>query len=64
MEGAFYRCRRGPTPAPFAFVHVPMGTLTDAPSMRPTKHIFVGDKADWHEITDDLPQYAANAPGN
>jgi hypothetical protein len=45
-----------------AFVHVPMGTLTDAPSMRPTKHIFVGDKASWHEITDDLPQYAAHAP--
>jgi hypothetical protein len=41
-----------------------MGTLTDAPSIRPTKHIFVADKADWHEITDDLSQYAAHAPGN
>lgn len=40
-----------------AFVHVPMGTLVDAPSIRPSKHIFVGSKAPWFEITDDLPQY-------
>ena len=38
------------------FVHVSMGTLHDAPSIRPTAHIFVGSKAPWHEITDDLPQ--------
>lgn len=40
-----------------AFVHVAMGTLVDAPSIRPTAHIFVGSKAPWHAITDDLPQY-------
>jgi len=40
-----------------AFVHVAMGTLVDAPSIRPTKHIFVGSKAPWFTITDDLPQY-------
>ncbi len=40
-----------------AFVHVAMGTLVDAPSIRPTAHIFVGSKAPWHVITDDLPQY-------
>ena len=40
-----------------AFVHVAMGTLVDAPSIRPGAHIFVGSKAPWHEITDNLPQY-------
>jgi hypothetical protein len=39
------------------FVHVAMGTLVDAPSIRPTAHIFVGSKAPWHDITDELPQY-------
>lgn len=38
-------------------VHVTMGTLIDAPSIRPTAHIFVGSKAPWDEITDELPQY-------
>jgi hypothetical protein len=37
-------------------VHVAMGSLVDAPSIRPTEHIFVGSKAPWFEITDDLPQ--------
>jgi hypothetical protein len=40
-----------------AFVHVAMGTLVDAPSIRPSAHIFVGSKAPWHEISDDLPRY-------
>ena len=39
------------------FVHVAMGTLVDDPTIRPTKHIFVGSKAPWFIITDDLPQY-------
>ncbi|MGN6466898.1 MAG: GFA family protein [Rhizobiaceae bacterium] len=39
------------------YVHVAMGTLVDAPSIRPTAHIFVGSKAPWFTITDDLPQY-------
>jgi hypothetical protein len=38
------------------YVHVALGSLVDEPSMRPTKHIFVGSKAPWFEITDDLPQ--------
>jgi len=38
------------------YVHVAMGSLRDAPSIRPTEHIFVGSKAPWFEITDDLPQ--------
>ena len=40
-----------------AFVHVAMGTLADDPSIRPSAHIFVGSKAGWFTITDDLPQY-------
>ena len=38
-------------------MHVALGSLVDAPSIRPTSHIFVGSKADWFEITDDLPQF-------
>ncbi len=38
------------------YVHVAMGSLMDAPGIRPTEHIFVGSKAPWFEITDDLPQ--------
>lgn len=40
-----------------AFVHVAMGTLVDAPSIRPSAHIFVGSKAPWFTITDELPQH-------
>jgi hypothetical protein len=39
------------------YVHVTLGTLVDAPSIRPTAHIFVGSKAPWYTITDDLPQH-------
>jgi hypothetical protein len=39
------------------YVHVAMGSLVDAPAIRPTEHIFVGSKAPWFEITDDLPQF-------
>jgi hypothetical protein len=45
-----------------AYVHVAMGTLIDAPSIRPDKHIFVASKAAWYEIADDLPQYAEFPP--
>jgi hypothetical protein len=40
-----------------AYVHVTLGSLIDSPSIRPQEHIFVGSKAAWFEITDDLPQY-------
>jgi hypothetical protein len=39
-----------------AYVHVAMGSLVDDPTIRPTDHIFVGSKAPWFEITDELPQ--------
>ncbi len=45
-----------------AYVHVAMGTIVDAPSIRPSAHIFVGSKAPWFAIADDLPQYEEFAP--
>jgi hypothetical protein len=44
-----------------AYVHVALGSLADAPTIRPTHHIFVGSKAPWFEITDDLPQFEEHA---
>ena len=46
-----------------AFAHVTMGTLVDAPAIRPQRHIFVGSKAPWFTITDDLPQHDRFPPG-
>jgi hypothetical protein len=43
------------------YVHVAMGTLVDAPAIRPDKHIFVGSKAPWYTIADDLPQFDGHA---
>jgi hypothetical protein len=37
-------------------VVVPMGSLDDDPGVRPSAHIFVGSKAAWDVISDDLPQ--------
>jgi len=41
-----------------AYVHVALGSLVDEPTIRPSGHIFVGSKAPWFEITDELPQSA------
>jgi len=41
------------------YVRVPYGSLVDEPALKPTAHMFVGSKAPWHEILDDLPQHAA-----
>ena len=38
------------------YVHVAMGSLVDPPAIRPAEHIYVGSKAPWFDITDDLPQ--------
>ena len=40
-----------------AYVRIPYGTLIDAPALKPTAHMFVGSKAAWYEIRDDLPQH-------
>ena len=34
-----------------------LGTLDDDPGVRPSVNIFVGSKAPWFDITDDLPQF-------
>lgn len=41
---------------------VPLGILDSDPGVRPELHCFVGSKAPWFEITDDLPQYEAYPP--
>jgi hypothetical protein len=38
-------------------IRVPYGSLIDEPALKPSAHMFVGSKAPWHEILDDLPQY-------
>jgi len=35
-----------------------LGTLDDDPGVQVLGHIFVGSKAPWFEIADDLPQHA------
>lgn len=37
-------------------VSVPVGSLDGDPGIRPAAHLFVGSKAPWHEIDDELPQ--------
>jgi hypothetical protein len=39
------------------YVRVPYGSLIDEPALKPTAHMFVGSKAPWHQILDDLPQH-------
>jgi hypothetical protein len=40
-----------------AYVRIPFGSLVDEPMLKPTAHMFVGSKASWYEIRDDLPQH-------
>lgn len=41
---------------------VPLGALDTDPGAKPEAHIFVGSKASWFDITDDLPQFAEMPP--
>ena len=43
---------------------VSLGTVSGDPGVRPVDHIFVGSKAPWYEITDQLPQYQEWAPSD
>jgi len=38
-------------------IRVPYGILSDEPALKPMAHMFVGSKAPWHQILDDLPQH-------
>ena len=40
------------------YVAVRCGTLHDDPGIRPSFHAFVGSKAPWVTITDNLPQFS------
>jgi hypothetical protein len=35
----------------------PLGTLDTDPKVKAARHVFVGSKAPWFDITDDLPQH-------
>ena len=41
---------------------VPLGGLDGDSPARPVEHIFVGSRAPWFTIADDLPQYAEQSP--
>lgn len=43
-------------------VFIPAGSLDEDPGVRPDVHCFVGYKAPWFEITDQLPQFERNPP--
>ena len=40
-----------------------LGTLDSEITLRPDAHIYVGSKASWFDIQDDLPQYQNGRPG-
>ena len=44
------------------YVHVNYGVLAEEPSLKPSAHIFVGSKAPWYDILDDLPQFEEHPP--
>ena len=41
---------------------VTLGKVEGEPGIKPESHIFVGSKAQWHEINDDLPQFEERPP--
>ena len=45
-------------------ISVTLGTIDGDPGVTPRSHIFVGSKAPWHDITDDLPQFDEWPPGD
>ena len=55
-------CRTCSSPMPVHLedsnrVMIPAGAIDQDPGIRPQSHIWVGSKAPWVEITDDLPQF-------
>ncbi len=43
-------------------LYLSMSALDGNPPCPPGYHIYVGSKAPWHEISDDLPQYDTEPP--
>jgi hypothetical protein len=44
------------------FLGLPLGGLEQDPGNRPIANLYVGSKAPWYEITDDLPHYEELPP--
>jgi hypothetical protein len=44
-------------------VRLRIGLLDTPIAQRPACHIYVGSKAEWLEVDDDLPQYQTREPG-
>jgi hypothetical protein len=42
---------------------ITLGTVDGDPGVRPLSHIFVGSKASWYQINDDLPRFEEWPPG-
>jgi hypothetical protein len=59
--GANYRLLAS-NPAAIHELGVPLGILDDDPGVRPAEHVFVGEKAPWFVIADDLPQHPRVPP--
>ena len=45
---------------PFMVLHA--GVLDGEPETRPFRHIFVGQRAAWHTLSDDMPRFDQHAP--
>lgn len=39
------------------FLNIRLGIIDDAPSVKPTLHVYCDSRAPWHEITDALPRF-------
>ena len=44
------------------FVVLLAGVLNEDPEVRPFRHVFVGSKAPWFEILDELPKFLEHVP--
>jgi len=49
---------------PSSRIGLALGTLDTVFDERAEFHVFTSDKADWHEITDNLPQFAELPPNS
>ena len=64
---SFCRICGSPLPVPLEgtdFVVMHAGVLDGEPESHPFRHIFVGQKAPWHTITDDMPQFEQHDPSD
>ena len=45
-------------------IRLRLGTLDSDPGNKPTRNIYIGSKAPWFEITDQLPRYEMSQEQN